>query len=323
MGRPRLFAHPGNPDARAAAAQKSARRARAGADRPLALRAGSVLAKGTVLGHVRSAPGATDGHLRFAIQPAHDLSTIDPRPILKNWVQLDSALHPKGSSGDPQLLGATASEVFLFTKTQLQREVLSDPGIALDACGRKEVAAGAIDRRVLALLAFLSRSSLKPSVATLRCSQGAYDPAGYVPATHSGDAIAITKINGQPIAGHQGAGSVTDLTIRTLLTLQGEFIPHQIVSLMRYPGAPSTLARADHGAYIEVVFSPAPKRVLTLKSARAGAHPPAKTAAAPPPPASDLSPAQWNQLMSHIAALPAPRVSVKPSSSAIPDPSRP
>jgi len=326
MGRMRLFAHPGNPDARAAALINARKAARAlPADRPLPLRAGAVLAKGTVLGRVRTPPGAKDGHLRFAIQPAHDLNTIDPRPILKNWVQLDSALHPRGATGEPQLLGATASDVFLFTKSQLQREVLSDPGIVMGTCERAEVAAGAIDRRVLAVLAFLSRSSLKPSVGTLRCGAGAYDVSGYVPVTHLGDGLAITKINGEPISGHQGSGSVTDLTIRTLLTLQGEFIPQKIVSLMSYPGAPSTLARADHGSYIEVLFAPAQRHTLTVKAALKAAHSAgaAKTAASPLSAGSDLSPAQWNQLITHIATLPAPVVAVKPSSAAIPDPKTP
>jgi membrane-bound lytic murein transglycosylase B len=330
MGKVRLFAHPGNPDALAAAANAaiSARKAasRAGAsDRPLPLRAGSVVAKGTVLGHVRTPLGAKDGHLRFAIRPAHDLNTIDPRPILSNWVQLDTALHPKGATGETALLGATASDVFLFPKSQLEREVLSDPGIVMSACARQEVASGAIDKRVLAALAFLSRSGLKPSVGTLRCGGGAYAVTGYVAPAHIGDGVAITKINGLPVQGHQGSGSITDLTIRTLLTVQGEFIPQKIVSLMTYPGAPSTLARPDHGDYIEVVFSPAPPRALGLKSARAAAHSAGagRTAGSPLAVGSDLSPAEWNQLISHIATLPVPVVAVKPSSSAIPDPKTP
>ena len=329
MGKLRLFAHPGNPDALAARALAAKRyKAPLNPDRPLALRAGSVVAKGTILGHVRTPLGAKNGHLRFAIRPAHDLSTIDPRPILKNWVQLDTALHPKGARGETELLGATASDVFLFSKSQLQRDVLSDPGIVMDACGRREVASGAIDKRVLALLAFLSRSSLKPTVGTLRCSAGAYDISGYVPVTHSGDGIAITKLNGLAIAGHQGSGTITDLAIRTLLTLQGEFIPQRIVSLMSYPGAPSTLARPDHGAYIEVVFAVAPKRTAPPKPAPGAAHSAAaaKAPAAPAAPlavGSDLSAAQWNQLIGHIAALPVPVVAAKPSSSAIPDPKGP
>ena len=113
------------------------------------------------------------------------------------------------------------------------------------------------------------------------------------------------------------------------MTLQGEFIPQKIVSLMSYPGAPSTLARPDHGAYIEVVFNVAPKRTAPPKPAPGAAHSAsgaARRAAAPAAPlavGSDLSPAQWNQLIGHIAALPVPVVAAKPSSSAIPDPKGP
>ncbi len=324
-GKVRLFAHPhGNPDALAAEARAKASGSvsSAGGRRPL--RSGSIVAQGTVLGRVRTPAGAKDGHLRFAIRPAGDPSTIDPRAILSNWSRLDAALHPQGAKGNPNLLGATASDVFLLPKSRLEREVLSDPGIALSTCSRHEVASGAIDKRALGVLAFLSRSGLKPTVGTLRCGDGAYAVSGYVAAGHAGDAIAITQINGVPIAGHQGSGSIADTTIRTLLTLQGQFVPARIVSLMRYPGAPTTLARADHGDYIEIVFTPAPVSAVGLKAAAtttAGAHSAGAGRTAPVPVAivGELSPAQWEQLITRIAALPAPTVAVKPSSAAILD----
>ena len=80
--------------------------------------------------------------------------------------------------------------------------------------------------------------------------------SGYVSEHFTGDAVDITAINGTPIAGHQGAGTITDLTIRALLTLQGEFVPHQIISLMQYPGAPNTLAMPEHWNHIHVGFHP-------------------------------------------------------------------
>jgi len=104
----RLFAHPGNPDAAAAPARATAPRS----DRHstptgrLPLRVGSVISQGTVLGAVQVPPGAKDGHLRFAIRPAGDPQTIDPRPILANWRQLQSALHPQGAKGESELIGA-------------------------------------------------------------------------------------------------------------------------------------------------------------------------------------------------------------------------
>jgi membrane-bound lytic murein transglycosylase B len=328
MGKVRLFAHPGNPDAMAAAAS-AARRAQAAekssiaAGHRLPLRRGSVVSEGTVLGHVRMPRGAKDGHLRFAIRPAGDPATVDPRAILENWVQLDAALHPQGAKGESKLLGATVNEVFLLSKSQLEREVLSDPGIAMSACSRHEVNSGHIDQRLLALLAFLSRSGLKPTVGTLRCGGGSYDVSGYVSADHMGDAVAISAINGVPVAGHQGSGSMTDTTIRTLLTLRGEFLPRQIVSLMHYPHNPRTVARHDHGGYIELDFSPPPRHGAAEPAAsQAGvAHSAGAGQTAPSPLAvsSELSAAQWEQLLSRIAALPAPKVVTKPSSSAILD----
>ena len=147
--------------------------------------------------------------------------------------------------------------MFLLSKRQLEREVLADPGISMSPCSRHEVASGAIDKRALAVLGFLSRSGLKPTVGTLRCAGGALCGRGLRDAGHAGDAVAISQINGIPIAGHQGAGIDHRHDDPHAAHAPGQFVPAQIVSLMRYPGAPSTLARADHGDYIELVFAPA------------------------------------------------------------------
>jgi Transglycosylase SLT domain len=317
IGKVRLFAHPGNPDAIAAAATVAKRAPRNSAGERLALRRGAVVASGTVLGHVRVPLGASDGHLRFAIRPAGDAGTIDPGPILANWAQLELALHPQGAKATNALLGATASDVLLLSKTQLERTVLSDPGINLDACSRHEIAAGKVDKRVLAVLAFLSRSGLQPT-AGIPCQTpqaGASTAVG----------VDITAINGVTITRHQGAGTITDLTIRTLLTLPGEFVPHEVVSLMRYPGAANTKAVPTYWNRIHLAFLPAapaltltPTPAAAARAARAGS-PPATALATP----MYVSAAQWNQLVSKIGALPVPAVAGKPSSSAIPDPKHP
>jgi hypothetical protein len=316
MDRVRLFAHPGNPDARAAAVASAARKARASnAGQRLPLRKGSVVASGTVLGRVSTPPGAQDGHLRFAIRPAGDTETVNPGPILANWAQLQTALHPRGAKATNALLGATASDVFLLSQAQLERAVLSDPGITMDACARHEVAAGAVDKRILAVLAFLSRSGLEPTVGALQCSQRQ--------STAKDEAVDITAINGTPIAGHQGPETITDLTIRTLLTLPSGFVPHAIASLMRYPGSPSTHASAADWSRIRLEFLP-PTATTTLNPAAAAkaAHSASsgRTAPAPIVTTSPLSAAQWSQLMQRVAALPIPTIVTKPSSAAIPDP---
>jgi hypothetical protein len=135
--------------------------------------------------------------------------------------------------------------------------------------------------------------------------------------------VTITKVNGIPIAGHQGAGSIADTTIRALLTLQGSYQPHEIVSLMRYPGAPNTHARADHASYIEVVFAaPAVQPLAAHATVAAAAHSAGKdgaTAVSPLAVTNALGATQWEQLISRVGSLPKPKIATKPSSSAIPD----
>jgi membrane-bound lytic murein transglycosylase B len=324
MDKVRLFAHPGNPDARAAAVASAARKARhSNAGQRLPLRSGSVVSSGTVLGHVSVPPGARDGHLRFAIRPAGDADTVNPGPILANWAQLQTALHPRGAKATDALLGATASDVLLLSRTQLERTVLADPGISLAACARDEVASGHVDRRVLAVLAYLSRSGLAPTVSAFGCTQTNSAAAN---AVTSGENVDISAINDTPIAGHQGPGTITDLTIRALLTLPGEFVPDRIVSLMRYPGSSNTHSDSHYANRIHLAF---PKAAVTAKlnpAAAATAAHSARTGATAPAPVvttSALSTSQWSQLIERVAALPTPTVATKPSSSAIPDPKRP
>jgi hypothetical protein len=96
--------------------------------------------------------------------------------------------------------------------------------------------------------------------------------------------VDIAKINGIPILGHQGAGSVTDLAIRRLLELQGVMRPHQIISLMTFPGASNVLSLPDHADHIHVGFS---------------VH--GSTGAV-------LGPDQWGSLIDRLDSLPNPHV---------------
>jgi membrane-bound lytic murein transglycosylase B len=314
MGKVRLYAHPANPLARAAAV-RAARSSAASNRRWLPLRSGSLVSQGTVLGHLYGDPGAGAGQLRFAVRPAGDNGTINPSALLVNWKQLGAALHPKGSESAIELLGATADDVFAMSKSELQSSVLADPGIQLDACGRKDITAGAIDRRVLAVLEFLSRSGLQPTVSALSCARSRSTASGTVFERFDGAAVELSAVNGIPIAGHQGPGTITDTTIRALLTLGGQFAPHRIVSLMQYPKAPSTLARAADWDRIRIGFGGPGTR--SAHAARAAGGQTLSSALAT---SGSLSKAQWDQLISRIAALPQPTVSVKPSSAAIRDP---
>jgi len=326
-GKVRLFAHPGNPDALAAAARVTTTTPARGSGKGLPLRRGSLVAEGTVLGHVLAPKGAKDGHLRFSVQPAGDSGSIDPQPVLANWKELDEALHPQGAKAQSPLLGATASDVFLLSKSQLELAVLSDPGIDLDARARHEISSGAIDRRVLAVLAFLSRSGLKPTVQAVHRGPrlAGVGVAGRASDAETGGAVDISAVNGIPIAGHEGAGSIADSTIRTLLTLQGEFVPSEIVSLMKYPAAANTLATTAHPDAIQVDFQPTAAALLassTSKTAAKAARAAARKAASAQPAAAatSLSLTQWNALLTRVGAIPPAKLAAKPTSAAIRDP---
>jgi Transglycosylase SLT domain len=263
---------------------------------------------GTVLGHVGGGE-ASDGesaepHMFFQIRPAGvGAPMIDPKPILDGWVQLENSSIFRAKGQNPFLAnGPTAGQVLLESKEQLQQQVLANSDIDIYPCGRQDIQTAQIDRRVLATLEFLAVSGLKPTVSALKCGHSELTTEGNVSEHSTGDAVDISEINGIPIVGHQGPGSITDTTIRKLLTLQGSMEPHQIISLMSYPGAPNTLAKADHYNHIHVGFRP-----LFAQSARlAGSL------------SSSITPGQWIKLIARLGEIPDPTVANGPSAAAIP-----
>jgi hypothetical protein len=232
------------------------------------------------------------------------------------------ALHPQGAKDGPVLAGATASDAFLLSQPELERAVLADPGIGLGRCDRTQVASGKVSRQALALLVFLSRSGLKPTVGELRCGRSVYTTNGLVTVYPPAGTVDIAAVNGVPIAGHQGAGTITDVTIRTLLTLQHRFTPKRIVSLMKYPGAPSTLARPDHSTYIQLELprqTPAAAASRTRSTKVAGSPGTSQSSTAPVIANPVLDTLEWQRLMTQVGSLQGPKVSRKPSASAIRD----
>ncbi len=323
MDRVRLYAHPDNPDAHAASIARAAERASsASSTQKQPLRVGSVVAAGTVLGRVLVSSNGESGHLRFAVQPAGDSASVDPGPVLANWAELQEALHPQGARATNPLLGATASDVLLLSQSELERAVLSDPEIQIYRCGRQDVAAGLINRRVLAVLAFLARSGLEPTVSGLRCDQAQYAASGALTPAYEGESVTISAINGVAVAHHQGPGTLTDLAIRTLLTLPREFVPNEILSLMRYPEEPSTRASAAYWNQIKLVFAPPATAKPAATSAAVHSAGSASTASSPSAAAHPLSVGEWDQLMVRVGALALPSISTKPSSAAVSDPKK-
>ncbi len=260
---------------------------------------------GTVLGHVGDGAAAGEGaeaHMFFQIRPAGvGAPLIDPKPILDGWVQLENSSIFRAKGQTPfSTSGPSAGQVLLESKEQLEQQVLANPDIDLYPCGRQDIQTGQIDRRVLATLEFLAVSGLKPTVSALKCGHSELTAEGNVSEHSTGDAVDIAEINGIPIVGHQGPGSITDTTIRKLLTLQGSMKPHQIISLMSYPGADNTLAKADHYNHIHVGFRPFAQASLVGSLT------------------SSITPGQWIKLIARLGEIPDPTVANGPSAAAIP-----
>jgi hypothetical protein len=270
------------------------------------LKKGAIVVAGTVLGRIGGPSQGVSPHLYFMIQPAgKNAPYIDPKPILDGWKLLEATAVYRAAGVDPFFgpgaKNPSVGQVLLMSKQQLTTSVLADPHVQIYACGRRDIEAGLIDRRVLAVIEFLSASGLDPDVSGLECGHSATGATGTDAAGATGASVDITKINGIPIDGHQQPGSVTDIAIRRLLTLQGAMRPNQIISDISYKGQPNTLALPDHKNRIQVTFTPdfGTNNKLTKQIK------------------SILQPGQWIQLINRISQIPEPVVPIAPSKYAI------
>jgi hypothetical protein len=198
----------------------------------------------------------------------------------------------------------TVGQILLMSKEQLQNRVLQDPNVQIYPCGRRDIQAGAIDRRILAVIEFLSASGLKPYVSGLKCGSTPTGSNGVDAAGATGDSVDISAVNGIPIKGHQGPGSITDITVRRLLTLQGAMQPDEIISLMSYKNQPTAVSQADHADRIQVTYTTQYGQNKKL-SAELG---------------SVLTAGQWTELINRLSQIPEPIVPISPSKYAIKTP---
>jgi hypothetical protein len=147
-------------------------------------------------------------------------------------------------------------QALLLNARQLRHRVLHDDKINLYGCGRQDIVDHRIDDRVLRTLVYLRAYHYDPTVSALECGHSFFTTSGNVSEHSSGDAVDIASVNGTPILGHQGEGSITDDVVRRLLQLQGLMDPHQIITLMTYAGHDNTLALPDHANHVHVGFRP-------------------------------------------------------------------
>jgi hypothetical protein len=263
------------------------------------LRVGSKVIAGTVIARVGGSEEGIDPHVNFSIRPAgKGAPRIDPKPILDGWKLLEATAiyRAKGKSPFARLSGAG---VLLLSKEALIKRVLADKGLDIYECGREDIAGGRIDRRILAMLEYLRVRGFRLTVTSLECGHGILTTSGNVSEHSTGSAVDIAAINGIPVTGNQGPGSITEDLLDEILRLQGTMHPHQVISLHNLPG-PASFAMADHYDHVHVGYQPVQSALEAQFSAL-------------------LKPNQWQRLIDRLGEIENPDVPVRPSRFSIPD----
>jgi murein DD-endopeptidase MepM/ murein hydrolase activator NlpD len=252
--RPRLYALPGRSGRRAAQARAAGAGERGGS--PGTLSVGSRVIAGTVLARIGADGGARAPHINFSIRPAgRGAPRIDPKPILDGWKLLEATAIYRASGRNPFSADLGGAGVLLLSKDALEQRVLADKQLSIYPCGRTDIATGQIDRRVLAMLEYLSAKGFRLGISSLKCGHSYLTTSGNVSEHSTGDAVDISEIDGVPVAGHQGPGTLTDQLIKTVLQLQGTMHPHQVISLENLPGETS-FSMPDHYDNVHIGYSP-------------------------------------------------------------------
>jgi hypothetical protein len=261
------------------------------------LKVGSKVIGGSELGKV----GKTDAqpaHLNFAIRPAgRGAPTIDPKPILDGWKLLETTAIYRANDRNPFSTNPTVGQVLLMSKAALEQRVLHDPKLSIYACGRQNIANGEIDRRILAVMEYLVAKGYHLTITSLKCGHSYLTASGNVSAHSYGSAMDIAAVNGIPITGHQGPGSITEAVIKDLLLLQGAMRPAQVISLMDL--GPPTFILPDHYDHIHVGYTFS----TTGNISQLG---------------QILKPEQWQRLIQRLGQIENPKVPSKPSVSSLP-----
>jgi hypothetical protein len=265
------------------------------------LKVGSKVTGGTVIGRIGESADGAAPHLNFAIRPAgRGAPKIDPKPILDGWKLLEATAIYRAAGKDPfGATDATIGQILLMSKEVLAQRVLADPRIQTYSCGRTDIESGQIDRRTLAMLSYLVERGYRLTITSLKCGHSFYTSSGNVSAHSSGNAVDIASVNGIPILGHQGRGSITEAVVRDLLKLQGTMRPAQIITLMEFGGP--TFAMSDHADHIHVGYTPA-----------YGSGQPFDQLA------QVLKPEQWERLIGRLGEIENPEVRTKPSDASLP-----
>ena len=231
------------------------------------LEKGSKVVAGTILGRI----GKTDElapHLHFEIRPTgRGAPKIDPKPILDGWKLLEATAIYRAAGKNPfDGTGVTTGQVLLMSKEQLIKRVLVNNRLEMSSCDLDYIRGGQIDRRILAAIEYLSARGYRLTITSMLCGrESSITTSGNVSNHSFGGAIDIAQINGIPVLGNQGPGTVAEALVRDTLELQGTMVPDEVISLMSF-GGPS-FAMSDHHDHVHIGYRPTSGPALVTRQA--------------------------------------------------------
>jgi hypothetical protein len=255
------------------------------------MRVGSHVLAGTILGRLAHVNGKRRPHLLFELRPAGSSQPlIDPRPFLDSWSQLETLELHRNSFGatpyfGPNLHARNVGGVLLTSQVDIERIVLGDRRVTLPACERSAIAEGSVDRRVLATLEVLVLHGIDPVVSGAWCSHDAHTRRAAPSLLKTGNAIAVTSLDGRA-----AVGAVAAVATHALNTLRGA-------------ARPALSAHTVSGQLV-IAFAPAhePQALAAAASFTSGFA---------------LSAPRWSQLDVRLAAIREPRVPTAVSRAAL------
>jgi murein DD-endopeptidase MepM/ murein hydrolase activator NlpD len=264
------------------------------------LREGSKVIAGTVLGRMAGSKGGVAPHINFSIRPAgRGAPRIDPKPILDGWKLLEATAIYRAAGKNPFATDLGVGGVLLMSKEALIRRVLADPRLEIYSCGRTDIRTGQISRQVLAALEYLVEKGFHLTITSLKCGHSFLTASGNVSNHSSGNAVDIAEINGIPVLGNQGPGTLTHAVLLSVLQLQGTMVPEELISLESL-GGPS-FALSDHADHVHIGWQP-----IAGENRGGGQF------------VEVLKPDQWQRLIDRLADIDNPTVPVGTSDAALP-----
>ncbi|HZL54377.1 MAG TPA: hypothetical protein VFC22_02000, partial [Solirubrobacteraceae bacterium] len=228
------------------------------------MRVGSHVLAGTILGRLTRVHGKRKPHLLFELHR----NSFGATPYF-----------------GPNLHARNVGGVLLTGQIDIERIVLGDRHVTLPACESSAIAAGNVDRRVLATLEVLVLHGIDPVVSGAWCSHDAHTRRGAPALLKTGNAIALTSLDGRP-----AVGAVASVASHALRTLHGDARP--------------ALSVHSVAGQLVIAFAPArePQVLAVAASFTSGFA---------------LSASRWSQLDGRLSQIREPRVPTAVSRAAL------